>query len=129
MKLFSNTIGNLELGIQSSFFKQKVIANNIANVDTPGYKAKTVDFKDVLNEQIKMEAYRTNPRHIAFSGGKGNVLITPKVNSSYHHNGNNVDIDQEMAELAENQILYNALIDRLNGKFNSLKNVIKGGRT
>lgn len=45
----------------------------------------------------------------------------------YSHNGNNVDIDKEMAELAENQIYYNGLVDRINGKFGSLQTVIRGG--
>ncbi|MED1437502.1 flagellar basal body rod protein FlgB [Aeribacillus composti] len=129
MKIFSNSIANLEQAIRISSLNGKVIANNIANVDTPGYKAKTVDFKNVLDQQIKLDAYRTNPSHLPFVGSESTSIVETRTNSVYQHNGNNVDIDQEMAKLAENQIFYNALIDRLNGKFNSLKTVIKGGRT
>ncbi|ASS91565.1 MAG: flagellar basal body rod protein FlgB [Bacillaceae bacterium] len=129
MKIFSNSIANLEQAIRISSLNGKVIANNIANVDTPGYKAKTVNFKNVLDQQIKLDAYRTNPRHLPFVGSESTSIVETRTNSAYQHNGNNVDIDQEMAKLAENQIFYNALIDRLNGKFNSLKTVIKGGRT
>ena len=46
----------------------------------------------------------------------------------YSHNGNGVDMDKEQANLATNQIYYNALVDRMNGKLNTLQNVIKGGR-
>ena len=45
----------------------------------------------------------------------------------YNHNGNNVDVDHEMAELAKNQLYYQAVVDRLNGKFSSLEKVIRGG--
>lgn len=46
---------------------------------------------------------------------------------TYNHNGNSVDIDKEMTELAENQIYYQALVERINGKFNSIKSVLNGG--
>ena len=47
---------------------------------------------------------------------------------SYNESGNSVDIDQEMTDLATNQIYYNALIERISGKFSSLQNVIRGGK-
>jgi flagellar basal-body rod protein FlgB len=47
---------------------------------------------------------------------------------SYNENGNSVDIDKEMADLAANQIYYNALTERINGKFSTLQNVIRGGK-
>lgn len=49
-------------------------------------------------------------------------------NTRYNHNGNGVDMDKEMADLATNQIYYNALTERINGKFNTLQSVIKGGK-
>ncbi|MCY8282095.1 flagellar basal body rod protein FlgB, partial [Bacillus inaquosorum] len=49
-------------------------------------------------------------------------------NTSYQQNGNNVDVDKEMTELAQNQINYQALVERMNGKFNSLKTVLTGGK-
>ncbi len=55
-------------------------------------------------------------------------MITQQGNTSYQANGNNVDMDKEMADMAENQIYYEALVDRLNGKFNSLQTVIRGGK-
>ena len=51
-----------------------------------------------------------------------------KNKSTYNHNGNSVDMDQEMAELAKNQIYYNALMERINGKFAVLQTVIRGGK-
>ncbi len=129
MKLFSNTITSLEQAISQSTVKQRVISNNIANVDTPNYKAQEVRFDGVLtNEMQKLQALKTNSKHIDFGGlDSSSYQIITKNNTQYNHNGNNVDIDQEMTEMAKNQIKYNALIERLSGKFDSLKTVIKGG--
>lgn len=130
MNIFSSTIQQLENGIQYASTKQKVISNNIANAETPGYKAKSVKFKDALQQEIsKFEAYRTHEKHLSFSGvGSQSFEVYTRNQASYMANGNSVDIDQEMAEMAQNQIYYDALIERLNGKFNSLKSVIKGGQ-
>ncbi|MFZ3587928.1 flagellar basal body rod protein FlgB [Bacillus sp. DJP31] len=129
MKLFSGTINNLENSLKYSTIKQNAIAQNIANVDTPNYKSKEVlkpSFNKSLNEA--MMANRSDSRHLEFTNSSGtSASVVSRSNSQYNHNGNSVDIDKEMSELAENQIYYNALIERLNGKFNTLKTVISGG--
>lgn len=131
MDLFGGTISNLEQSLNYAATKNRTISSNIANVDTPNYKSKEVVFKEVLNDTLSnsFHAKRTNPRHIPFnsSKGAGRQIITNN-RTTYNHNGNNVDIDKEMSELAKNQIYYNSLIDRINGKFGSLQTVIKGGR-
>jgi flagellar basal-body rod protein FlgB len=128
MDLFGGTINHLERSLDYASTKNRVISNNIANIDTPNYKAKEVSFSNVLNETIhSFEARQTNPRHIPFENQKRTHTITTNNSTAYNHNGNNVDVDREMTELAKNQIYYNGLIDRLNGKFNSLQTVIRGG--
>ena len=128
MKLFSNTIQSIEKAITFSTAKQKVISNNIANVDTPNYKAQEVRFNQAFgNEMQRLRALKTNSQHIDFGSSSSNYRIISRNSTSYQQNGNNVDIDQEMTDLAKNQIQYNALIDRLSSKFNSLKTVVKGG--
>lgn len=130
MNLFSITIKQLEQGINYASTKQKVISNNIANVETPGYKAKTVQFRDMLEREIEnLEAYKTHEKHLSFSSRSSmSYKISTRHQASYKSNGNSVDIDLEMSEMAQNQIYYDALIDRINGKFKSLKSVIKGGK-
>lgn len=130
MNLFGNTISTLEQGLTYSSTKGKAISQNIANVDTPNYKTKNVNFKDVLaSEQAStLKAYRTNVRHIDFEGSNSKTGITSFVNFRSRHDGNGVDMDKEQTDLATNQIYYNAVVDRLNGKFSTLQNVIKGGR-
>lgn len=132
MGLFEGTIQTLENSLDYATAKNRTISTNIANVDTPDYKAKDVTFKNILNQTISnsFEAKRTNPKHIPFSADSTSPTsrITTSRNTIYNHNGNNVDIDKEMAELATNQIYYQGLVDRLSGKFSSLQSVIRGGR-
>ncbi|MEH7122863.1 flagellar basal body rod protein FlgB [Bacillus sp. JJ1532] len=131
MKLFSNSITTIENGLNYSSLKQKVISQNIANEATPGYKAKEVSFKQSLETAVNrsIEANRTDQRHFSFkSSPLSNAGIINRKNVSYNHNGNSVDIDKEMTDLAGNQIYYNALIDRISGKFSSLQTVIRGGK-
>ena len=68
MNLFGSTITQLERGLDYSATKGKAISQNIANVDTPNYKAKNVSFKEVFaNVQANsLEAYQTDERHIEF---------------------------------------------------------------
>ena len=130
LNLFGGTISSLENGLSYATLNQKTIANNISNVDTPNYKAKNVSFKDMLEkeQQISISAYRTDNRHYDFTIRQS----TPGVNNvdglRYRNNGNAVDMDAEQVKMAKNQIYYNALIDRMNGKLNTLNTVIKGGK-
>lgn len=129
MELFSNTFQVLGKSLDYSSTKQKVISQNIANVDTPNYKAKDVvknSFQGAL--QASIGAYRTDSRHFNFKTDNQSSAIVIQQNGSYNNNGNSVDMDKEMTDLATNQIYYNALTDRLSGKFSSLQNVIRGGK-
>ncbi|MBS4198949.1 flagellar basal body rod protein FlgB [Bacillus sp. FJAT-49732] len=129
MELFSGSFNTLEKALGYSSLKHKTIAQNIANVDVPNYKAKAVSFNEVLAEATRpIEANRSDSRHFRFNIGKDQLQIYTKKNTEYNHNGNNVDVDSEMSDMAANQIYYQALIERLNGKFSTLQNVIKGGR-
>lgn len=130
MNLFGNTIQSLEHGLNFSATKGKAIAQNIANIDTPNYKAKDVSFKDVFAnvKSNNLEAYRTESRHMEFKSRTLQPGVFSYSNFSYRHDGNGVDMDKEQANLASNQIYYNAVVDRINGKFSTLQNVIKGGR-
>ncbi|SDL74284.1 flagellar basal body rod protein FlgB [Sediminibacillus halophilus] len=131
MSFFGSTISNLEKSLDYASLKNQTISNNIANADTPGYKAQQVAFKDVLNSEMNsgFQTKRTDARHIDFGSNTAqqSFRIVSNTNTTYNHNGNNVDIDKEMSELAKNQIYYQGLVDRLNGKFSSLQTVIKGG--
>lgn len=125
MDIFDQTILQLERSLNYSVAKDKVIANNIANVDTPNYKAKDVSFKTAL--EGKLQAKATHPKHIPFETDHNDFHVLNKTGTIYNHNNNNVDIDKEMSELAKNQIHYQSLVDRLNGKFSDIQTVVRGG--
>ncbi|UTR10872.1 flagellar basal body rod protein FlgB [Evansella sp. LMS18] len=134
MNLLNNSVNSLlQNALSASTVRQSTIAGNIANADTPNYKAKKAVFSHELSNAVntaKLEAYRTDPRHVQFRDGNENekVRVVTRNNTQYNHNGNNVDMDTEMAELAKNQIYYNTLIDRLNGRYNSIRTVLGQGR-
>lgn len=130
LNLFGGTISSLEKGLSYATLNQKTIANNIANVDTPNYKSKDVSFKNMLEEEKRssISAYRTDERHYDFAITQSTPGVSNIDNLRYRNNGNAVDMDAQQAKMAENQIYYNALIDRVNGKLNTLNTVIKGGK-
>ena len=130
MDLFGGMISSLENGLSYATLKNKTIAQNIANVDTPNYKTKEVSFKEVLNEAqtATISANRTDARHYNFNIEIGSNGVYSNDNFRARPNGNAVNMDTEQAKLAENTIYYNALIERLNGKFGTLNSVIRGGK-
>ncbi|MCT6923540.1 MULTISPECIES: flagellar basal body rod protein FlgB [Bacillales] len=130
MDLFGGTIRNIENGLSYATLKHKTIANNIANVDTPNYKAKDVSFRSMLEgaKQTSIAANKNDVRHYDFDAEQFKSGVFDYANLRARHNGNGVNMDAEQAKLAENTIYYNALIDRVNGKLNTLNTVIKGGK-
>ena len=115
--------------------RQQVIANNIANVNTPGFKKSTVNFQQQLRAALgnsSMEIKATNKRHIA--GGSPNKLegLSPRVDrvdgTSMKAGQNNVDLDEEMVNLTANTLMYQFAARVKSDRANSLSYVIKGGR-
>ncbi|WP_240375306.1 flagellar basal body rod protein FlgB [Bacillus piscicola] len=125
----SASLRRLEAGLNGAALEQRAISQNIANVDTPHYKAKRAHFRQVLEtaKDQHVKAHRTSPRHLEFGSQRAGLYLSEDSSTMYNHNGNNVDMDKEMSKLAENQIYYNALTDRLSSKYNSLKSAVRGG--
>lgn len=119
------TKGTLEKALDASWLRNEVISNNIANVDTPGYKRKTVKFEEFLNSEMKTSRIQSGQTALSSS----DILVSEDPASlSYRIDGNNVDVEREMSDLAMNSIRYNTLIQRMSGDFQKLRNVIRGGR-
>lgn len=127
----SNVMTALNKQLDATALNQKVIANNVANVNTPGFKKSTVSFTEQLRKALnRKEAVllTTDSRHI---GGFAKINeVTPAAvqekTTAMVYNQNNVDIDQEMVNLAANTLIYEFSTDALNGKFSTLSYVIKG---
>ena len=104
--------------------RHAAIAANIANVDTPGYKAVDVTFRRAL-EKAGMNLTRTNGAHLSSRAQRAKFDIV-QIGGSARRDGNDVNIEHEMVKLAENQLQYRFLTDRLKGSFNKLKSAIVG---
>ena len=115
----------LDKAADASWMRQEAISNNIANVNTPGYKRQDVAFEDSLQEAISNSRYRSTDEKVA-NLSKAHLRIRSYTDSSgfsYRLDGNNVDIDTENAALARNQLKYNALVDSINHEFSMIKAV------
>ena len=119
------TKNNIERGLDAAWLRYDVISQNIANVDTPGYKRKVVRFEEFLDNEMKTGRISQGKTRLSSNGMQ---ITEDPTNSSYRSDGNNVDIEHEMALMAANSIRYNMLIQRMNGDFQKLKTVIRGGR-
>lgn len=112
--------------------RQNVIAQNIANINTKDYKAFRVVFEDKLNEQMSSSSLpltKTNEKHMDDNNsGNTNYEIVRDDTTSMRQDGNNVDIDNEMTNLAANTIKYEALINEANSKITMRNFVINGGK-
>ena len=109
--------------------RHKLVSGNIANVSTPGFKSRDVDFHGEMNKALgnksRVRVTTTHPGHISGHGKSDN---SPEilVNKTKESNGiNNVNIDKEMAGLAQNQIYYTIGARLLANKFNALRTAIR----
>ncbi len=114
-------------GLKASNVRAKVIANNMANINTKDYKKFAVVFEENLkNDNSSFNLKRTNAKHISGENDMdGNISIEQEKGTSMRNDGNNVDLDIEKVNQAANTLKYNALITRISGKINELKSVIK----
>lgn len=120
-------INVLTKAADASSLRNKTIANNIANVDTPNYKRQDVSFASNLQEALKNSKYESLDQKVdsvRLDRLKGTVY-TDDSGYSYRLDGNNVDIDTENTELASNQLLYDGLTQSLSAEFKNLQSVMK----
>jgi flagellar basal-body rod protein FlgB len=111
--------------------RQKVTTNNIANVDTPGYKAQQVKFEEQLQQAMRdhtepgLPLKTTAAGHLGGDSSKTTLATVQQQNNTLRNDGNNVDIDIEMTNLAETTIRFQALSQMARMKFSLLKSIIK----
>lgn len=125
----------LEKALDASWMKNETIVNNMANVNTPGYKRQDVRFEDILTEMSDLPMAETgsgNKKFLPVSSRAMMNSLQPSVvvdnNTRTRKDGNNVDADVEMAEMAKNTIKYNGLIQMISKEYTKLKTAISGGR-
>ncbi len=110
-----------EQALDATWYKQRVISNNIANNDTPNYKAKTVDFALILKDKCKCN-YHTGERGNGTAELK--VVTTYETDTNQILDGNNVDMEKEQLALADAQYQYSTMIDKLNNQYSMIRTAI-----
>ena len=133
VSMFDKLFGSVDLlnrGLGAAWTRNKVLQNNIANSDTPGFKASQVEFRDIIQAKSSEGSFQmkaSNTRHItaASAGGQG-VIIRQNENISYSMDENSVDVEAEMASLARNSLHYNTMIRKINSEFTKLRMAVRG---
>ncbi|MCH5268010.1 MAG: flagellar basal body rod protein FlgB [Lachnospiraceae bacterium] len=120
-----NYINVLEKACDASWTRNSLISNNIANVDTPGYKRKDLRFEEYLGNAVSLGTSLDEEIANVDLDTLTGTTYTDYGMVSYRLDGNNVDIDTESAELAKNQIKYYTMLDSVSQEFSRLKMVVQ----
>ena len=125
-------VSKLGANLDMKVVRNQLIASNIANVDTPGYKAKDLKFHRILAENMEegdIALKRTHVKHMtpgeSSAGGGNEILENPNPGRP---DGNNVNIDQEMLKLTENNIQYNVTVQLLSKRLRQIFDAIERSR-
>ncbi len=123
--------GFLQNALNLRAHRQQVLASNIANADTPNYKAQDIDFAKELQRAQGVQAGNlnlsaTSSGHMQSSGGTLNAQALYRATVQPSIDGNTVDMDVERAQFADNAIHYQFLLDRINSKGRTLLSAIRG---
>jgi flagellar basal-body rod protein FlgB len=134
---FGKTLDILHRNMDVSMLRQDVIANNIANADTPNFKRSVINFESQLkaaldseNEPQPMQAAMTRERHVPFSRPVDYRSVEPQRRLDYlttaDNNGNNVDVEVESMNFLNNQLLYTMMTNTVNQQFQRINMVVRG---
>ncbi|MCX7031750.1 MAG: flagellar basal body rod protein FlgB [Spirochaetes bacterium] len=133
--MFGKNLGILTREMDISVLRRDVIANNVANADTPNFKRSVVNFESQLKRALDSEKtvafpqYLTDSRHIVFDKSMDWQDVSPRRVLDYlteaKNNGNNVDIEEEGMDSLNNQLLYTTLAQVISSEFQRVNIVLK----
>lgn len=110
--------------------RAEVLASNLANAETPGYKARDIDFESVLQQSMgtsqKVAMNATDARHLSSGAANGSAELLYRTPSAPSLDGNTVETESEQAAFTENSMAYEASLRFINGRISSLMTAIKG---
>lgn len=130
----------LQRALTAQTLRLQATAHNMANANTPGFKRLAVSFESALREELgaaaapgRLPLRTTHPRHLTARGAAAGEVARPRVvrdeSTTMRNDGNNVDPDREMAELARTQLVYQALTRVVSERYRRLRAVVQqGGR-
>lgn len=131
MDINDKTLKALTTALNFREMRQELISSNVANANTPGYKAKKMDFEEALARALdvdgQMQMNVNDERHHNVGNGGFNNLepeIYDDPNGVVSENGNTVDVEAEMAKMAENKLMYDSLVQLINKKMGIMKYAI-----
>ena len=132
--LFRDTISMLERSLNLRSLQHRVLASNIANMDTPNYKAVELAVAEEMNGNqgydSGIQLVRTQTGHLPIHPNptdRVKLKVAKPPEFSLRGDGNTVDLDRTMGKLAENTLLYKSAAQIISQKFNGLKKAIRGG--
>ncbi len=136
MQIFNKGIDVLAKVLDLRVVRHEILASNIANQETPGYKAIDLDFEGEFQKSIsegksKLSLAKTDKRHFPSSHGSSSnrdVKVIQRSSNGFRYDQNNVKADVEMAKLTENALLYNASVTVLTHQFRNIAQAIRGGK-
>lgn len=120
----------LEKALGAAALRQEVISSNIANINTPGFDAQRVVFESHLREVMAMDKAEDDGFNVAsavdpeFRLDSGGGFDARSLRPTIESQGGPMDVNQEMSNLAKNQIMYNALTSKISGVYGALKYII-----
>lgn len=135
MNVDDPTLKSLAAALNFRQMRHELISSNVANAETPGYKAKRIDFEEALAKALDIEKQNSlnteNKEHFNVGGG-GFDNLEPSVyedpNGVVTENGNTVDRDQELAMMAKNKIMFDTTVQLINKKLGLLKYIVTNER-
>jgi len=130
--LFSSHFQRLGAAAAAREQTQTVISSNIANADTPHFKADKRSFSDFLAQKVSGTAttplYTTHQNHFKVESSQGLSLnMSSRSDDEQRMDGNTVDVEGEMSKLAENQLMYELNMKVIQGRLNGITAAIKDG--
>ena len=124
-----NHLATLKRAVDVYARRHRVTASNISNVETPGYRAQRLKFEELLEgADAQLRGVRTHAGHLPIGGQgpQGTNPVVEEVDSDYDNGVNNVDIDNEMTDLATNDLSYRMATRLLSMRYSMLRSAIKG---
>lgn len=117
-------------GLDAAALRQRVIAHNLANLNTPNFKRSTVSFEEALvrAQSSALTPLRTHERHLSPAAAAAEPQVVTDQSAVRRLDGNSVDLEREMLEMVTNQLRYNTYIQQINSRFDNWRFVINEGR-
>jgi flagellar basal-body rod protein FlgB len=132
---FGRTVDLMRMGMDVAVLRRNLIANNLANAETPNFKRTVVNFESELSRALASERQRpptqflSDPRHIPFWQPRDYRTVRPRMVLDYlttaKNNGNNVDVEEEGMLAQQNQLLYQTLATAIGAQYNLVNLVLR----